>query len=42
MSRRTAVVTLHPDWDDGQVDEEVAAIAADIDSVLPSPPPPAA
>lgn len=42
MSRRTAIQALHPDWDDGQVDEEVAAIAADIDSVLPPPPPAAA
>lgn len=43
MSRETAIKTLHPEWDSGQVEDELARIAADMDAMPPtdSPPPPA-
>ncbi len=40
MSRETAVKTLHPEWDSGQVNDELARIAADIDATAAVEPPP--
>ena len=40
MSRETAVKTLHPEWDSGQVDDELARIAADSDATPATEPPP--
>ena len=40
MSRETAVKTLHPEWDSGQVQDELARIAADMDALPAAPPPP--
>ncbi len=40
MSRETAVKTLHPEWDSGQVKDELEKIAADMPGTTPPPPPP--
>lgn len=41
MSRRTAIRELHPEWDDDQIDAELAEIAGELAPAPPPPPPPA-
>lgn len=40
MSRRTAIQTLHPEWDAKQVDDELAEIAGDAPEPVAPPPDP--